>query len=158
MPKQRWVKMLEPERGQWNQTAPVVTMFFSRVHSLANMGVPVSPKNVFDKTVKPIRFVKSWPQYTWWNGACARGSSAAHGSMVLSLLKQSATVGWWAELAGLFKELAVYLNEWLTDTLIAQARAAGSHFLKNEWSEPVISRKTTDTICQLKILSIQASN
>ena len=150
--------MPQQKAREWHQAVVIVNIFFITTHLQFKKKKKEEEKkeksfsltNVFEKAVKIINFIKSWPFR-----ACLFNLWDKMGRIPKMLLLHT-EVQWlsWGKavcdclsckLNYLFFCGALFLLERTSDkqTMVIQTWVFDSHFLENKWSEPVTWRQTT---------------
>ena len=109
-----------------------------------------SRKNVIDKTVENINFIKSQLLNTlFFNSLCGKMEVGIKhffwipkNMMVVSRKSITHMLEWWAELAAFVTEHHFYLKKWLKGKItLINTWVFGRYFLENKQNKPIISNK-----------------
>lgn len=160
MQRQWWGKMLGSTPGQCHQTVLIVTVFFSSVHLQIKecwLHLRMSLIELYRWLVLLNLYSSSHHKMGHMHKAVLLPKEVGRGLEVKRYVIVG-VVSW----TSCFVQRPWCVFERTTDKHCDYSGLAiGRHFLKNEWSEPVMSRKKLTTkyfCCQLKNLSFQTNN
>lgn len=141
--RQHWVKllMLLPKSGQWHQTVLIVIVFLSTIYSKSKKikNLRVSFKNVFNEAVKITAFIKN-PWVNLFNAITKQEVCIKHCASCL-MEKHSCDCLWPKRTAFRLGYHFYYHKLW------PFRLGYLAYTFSWKWSEPVTSRKSTESIC-----------